>query len=487
MPPWVLQFKEPRTEIRKIKGGYYKYAVAYKYNSEKKRTDKVTKELLGKITEEGGFVPSPKQTIREQATVSSVDIKTYGVYKLFSSLLAEDCDSLLTLFPKDISHTLLVAAMMRFAYQHPIKRMPFQHGCDYSSNAWATEGINDKDVTAALKHVGQNRAVVLEWMKGRLGVKPPTDNTFVMIDSTHIPSLSEKLHANAVGYNPQRSYDPQIRLMYIFSAQMKQPVYYRLVNGNITDVKSMKICVDELGAKDVVFIADKGFYSKSNTADLAAHGLRYIIPLQRNNGLVDYKPLQAASFKKAIRNFFLYQKRVIWYYQYESEGKTLTTYLDERLKVQEEADFLARTQTHPDRYKEEGFFEKTDRLGTLTLISNIDEKSTAQQLYETYKQRNEIEVMFDAYKHFLAADRTYMQDRYVMEGWLMANFIAMVVYYRLYKRLKDANKLSKYSPKDIVEQSKTIYQAKIKEKWIRCEITTKTKDLFKLIGIDYLN
>ena len=112
---------------------------------------------------------------------------------------------------------------------------------------------------------------------------------------------------------------------------------------------------------------------------------------------------------------------------------------------------------------------------------------TRSLLYETYKQRNEIEIMFDAYKHFLVADKTYMQNRYVLEGWLMANFIAMIAYYRLYKRLKAANKLSKYAPKDIVEISKSIYQTRIRNVWTRSEITKKNKDLFKLINIDYLN
>src|SRR5947209_5312321 len=81
-------------------------------------------------------------------------------------------------------------------------------------------------------------------------------------------------------------YDAQIRLMYIFSAELKQPVYYRLINGNITDVKSMKKCVEELHAQNVVFIADKGFYSKNNVADLRGNSLHYIIPLYRNNSLI---------------------------------------------------------------------------------------------------------------------------------------------------------------------------------------------------------
>ncbi|RKR80154.1 DDE family transposase [Mucilaginibacter gracilis] len=488
LPSWIQKFKEPKTEIRLIKGTFYKYAVEYRYNSEKKRTDKITLELLGKITEKEGFVPSDKKLIKDKGnSLPVVDIKTYGLYNLFTSLLAEDLPSLLTLFPEPVSQTLLTVAMMRFAYQHPIKRMPFQHAHDYCSLNWVTKGLDDKAITAALKYVGENRELLLGWMKGRLGVREAMQDKFVMIDSTHIPSLSEHLSVNAMGYNPQHSYDPQIRLMYIFSAQMQQPVYYRLINGNITDVTSMKICVDELNIKDVVFIADKGFYSKKNVADLKTASIHFIIPLYRNNNLIDYEPLQQANFKKGIKNYFTYQKRVVWYYEYEKEGLMLTTYLDERLRVEEEADFLTRTQTHPDKYKEVDFFERVDRFGTLTLTNHLPEAVSAQMLYETYKQRNEIEVMFDAYKHFLLADKTYMQNRYVLEGWLMANFIAMIAYYRLYTRLKTANKLSKYAPKDIVEISKSIYQTKIRNTWVRSEITKKTKDLFKSIDIDYLN
>jgi len=487
LPSWVQKFKEPKTEIKKIKGAYYKYAIEYRYNSQKKRTDKITKELLGKITEQEGFVPSAKNTIKDKINkIRVIDIKVYGIYSLFTSLLADDCTSLLTLFPENISQTLLTVAMMRFAYQYPIKRMPFQHAHDYCSLHWAVTGLDDKDITATLKHVGENRNILIDWMKSRMGVKQEVQDKFVMIDSTHIPTLSEKLHVNAIGYNPQHSYDPQVRLMYIFSAHMKQPVYYRLINGNITDLTSMKTCIEELDAKEVIFIADKGFYSKKNVTDLISNTVYFIMPLHRNNSLINYSPLQKANFKKKIKNYFTYQKRVIWYYEYQKDGQLLTTYLDERLRVEEEADFLSRIQTHPDKYKEVDFYKKIDQLGTLTLMSHVPEKQSAQLLYETYKQRNEIEVMFDAYKNFLVADKTYMQDRYVMEGWLMANFIAMIAYYRLYTLLKNANKLSKYAPADIVEFSKSIYQTKIGNTWVRSEITKKLKDLFKLINIDYL-
>ena len=87
------------------------------------------------------------------------------------------------------------------------------------------------------------------------------------------------------------------------------------------------------------------------------------------------------------------------------------------------------------------------------MLKKIKDKTFEQIVYESYKQRNDVEVMFDSYKNYLDADVSYMQNRYVLEGWLFANFIAMIAYYKLYSRLLQAELLSKFSPKDIIEQS----------------------------------
>ncbi|MDR1793743.1 MAG: hypothetical protein LBR36_09980 [Bacteroidales bacterium] len=106
-------------------------------------------------------------------------------------------------------------------------------------------------------------------------------------------------------------------------------------------------------------------------------------------------------------------------------------------------------------------------------------KSFEQKNYEIYKQRNEIEVMFDSYKNYLKADVSYMQNRYILEGWLFANFVAMLAYYKLYVRLREAGLLSKHSPKDIIELAKSIIRLKINDIWFPAEITNKTVDLFE--------
>ena len=488
LPEWVQKYKEPRTEIKKVGGYFYKYQVEYRYNKEKKRSDKITVGLLGKITEKEGFIPSEKHLLKKRAERSvapeNVDIKMFGVYGLFSKLLEEEIQGMKTFFDSKDLEILLSVAMMRFAHEAPIKRMQHLHHQDYCSLFWHKRALTDKIITDTLRYIGENRQLILDWMKSRIfGNKNSTAKEFVMIDSTHITTTSNHLHINAPGYNPDRNFDEQIRLMYMFACGLKQPVYYRLINGNISDVSSMKLCLEEFKTDKVIFIADKGFYSKLNIRILNDNNLKYIIPLYRNNKLIDFSPLKQIDFKKN-NSFFVYQNRVIWYYSYQKEGQKFTTFLDEKLRMEEERDYILRIGTHPEKYGKEGFDNKLHSFGTITLTTNTEVEP--QELYEKYKQRNEIEVMFDSYKNFLKADRMYMQNRMVLEGWLMANFIAMIAYYKLYDKLMIAKQLSKYSPKDIIEISKSIFKIKINDQWHTTETTKKTRDLLEKLNIDYL-
>jgi transposase len=249
----------------------------------------------------------------------------------------------------------------------------------------------------------------------------------------------------------------------------------------------MALSIKEIKVKDVVLIADKGFFSQDNIAALDAEHLQYIIPLNRNNALIDFTPIQQANYKKVIKNYFVHEGRIIWYYQYEKDGKQLITYLDERLRVEEEQDYLLRIETQPETHTKEQFFEKSHRFGTLTLHYKVAQQLSPQEVYQTYKQRNEIEVMFDSYKNFLDGDRMYMQDRQTLEGWLASNFLAMIAYYKLYRKLKEQKLIGKEAPSDIIVYARAIYKVKINDEWYLSEITQKTQKLFAKIGIDYLN
>jgi hypothetical protein len=70
---WALKHKRPGTELRLMSGRYYLYEVSSKWNKEKKRAQKISGKILGRITEEKGFV-----CCQHDETCSSVPLKEYG-------------------------------------------------------------------------------------------------------------------------------------------------------------------------------------------------------------------------------------------------------------------------------------------------------------------------------------------------------------------------------------------------------------------------
>ena len=95
VPAWVLKHKEPKTEIKFINDSYYKYQVSYKYNKDKKRTDKITGQLLGKLDEDLGFIKSDKNTIREQAmavAAAEVSVGLAIIVMMFKNLQSLNID-----------------------------------------------------------------------------------------------------------------------------------------------------------------------------------------------------------------------------------------------------------------------------------------------------------------------------------------------------------------------------------------------------------
>lgn len=209
VPAWVLKHKEPKTEIKFINDSYYKYQVSYKYNKDKKRTDKITGQLLGKLDEDLGFIKSDKNTIREQAmavALPKVDIKNYGICLLFYSLLKDELELFRKHFKVNIADTIFIFAMMRWAFQSPIKRAPSYFVHDYCSELYGKNTFSDKDFSNALKFVGENREALTQWMKDLLNIEENHNNKFVLMDSTHVTSVSEHLGINALVVQEQNKY-----------------------------------------------------------------------------------------------------------------------------------------------------------------------------------------------------------------------------------------------------------------------------------------
>lgn len=436
------------------------------YDKTIKRSRKVSLGILGSITEKDGFIPSDKQKLREKTSRpyggKEAFALEYGYAKWLLTTLEKDgiMGRIKNNFPQ-LWQFIIAMVYCRTAYQSPLKNIPFyltHSDICYQLN-WQ-ESISDQKMGDYLFDLGSHQASIHRYMEPE-----QKDRKCVLIDATDIVSYSRNMSMVQKGYNSQMNFNPQFVLLYLYDAATLQPLYYRLVAGNIREVTAMKSTIAASGIEQCIFIADKGFFSESNISDMELAGLQFIIPLRRDNKLIPYEQLVAIDQND---NYFAYAKRHIFYTDPQiTKGRKVCLYLDGMLKEQEKNDYLSRIQTVPEYYSKEKFKERVNRMGTLAIIHNTG--LNPEEIYVEYKQRGDIEQFFDQFKNTLNASFSYMQREESLNGWMFINHISMQVIYKIYQILKTTplNKKQmlnhRYSIKDTIEHLMTIKKIKFSD------------------------
>ncbi len=476
-PQWALKHKKKGTELRLINGRYYLYEITSKWNPEKKRSQKITLGLLGKITKEEGFVESEKHKLKSQTFIpENIHLKEYGISALIKEEFSNYIELLQKHFPKHWKF-IIALSYSRFAFQSPLKNAQYHFSKSYLSEVYKNVGSSSASISKKLKEIGIKRKDILNFFKE---FKIENDN--ILFDGTDMFSNSKNMSYPQKSKTKKGTFDNIINLMFIFSTKTKTPLYYRIMSGKTKDISSFKLCVDEANIDDAIIIADKGFYSESNIEKLDKEGLQYIVPLRRNSSLINYNSDKTNNLKE-YDGYFLYEKKIIWYSENQVNGKRIITYRNDNLRAEEINDYLRRCKTLPEKYNEQTFFEKQYGFGTISFITNLSNNFTQEDIYLNYKSRNQIESMIDVFKNILNADKSYMQDEDALEGWMFVNFIAMHWYYKLILKLKEKKLNSKFSPKDIILFLKDVKKIQINRKWLNLEITKKNLELFHNLNL----
>lgn len=478
-PQWALQHKRQGCELRLIRGNYYLYEYKTVYDPQRKGPRKISGKLLGSITEKDGFIPSGKRQLeraaRQQIAVGKPICREYGVshlvvthFELFLKRLKEN----FPLYWADIA----AMTYCRLLYQCPLKNVAFRLEQSYLGELIPHTRLTPKEASSLLKALGGMRTEQLAYMRSFL-----TKGEYLLMDATDITSLSKHIMLSKAGYNSSMSFDGQFNLLYLYSSKSHLPTYFRLLPGNIREVKAFKNALLDVGLAKAVVIADKGFYSQKNVALLRSEGLHFIMPLRRNHSLIDYSLISTNSFKQDDM-YFEHQGRIIWYQEYTYDRMLLVTYLDESLRLMEEKDYLRRVQTHPETHSIEEYHQIRNNFGTITLLTNLKRKD-AQEIYQTYKSRGAIETMFDSLKNVLEADHTYMQEEQTLQGWMFITHVALQWYQTLYVELKEKELLSRYSVSDYINHLADARMIRINDQWRLGELTATTRKMFAKLQI----
>jgi len=465
-PDWVEKHRREGTNISFISGNYYLYSCTSVWSSEKGRPQKKTTGYLGRITEDG-FIPKAVKTLKEKPVAI---VKEFGATSAIIGLGDDLLQKLKSDFGTD-GETVFAIAVSRLIEQCPFKRTENHYVNSYISEVLPSLKLSPKEISLFLKDFGVNRAKMVEFMQGFIG-----NDANILFDGTAIVSNSDKMTVNRIGYNSHGKFNPQFNLLYAFSADEMQPVYYRVISGNVRDVTALSLTLEESGMANGIIVADKGFASDNNFEDIESANIKYVVPLKRNSTAIDYTAFKSGS-KTAFDGHFMFKGRPIWYIVKDD----IYSYLDSDLKADEERSYMVSIEREIDGYTVNNFHEKQHVFGSITLKSNA--KKAAQETYLLYKQRREIEQSFDFLKNLLDQDKSYMQSEKSLESWAFINHIALLLCYKLYRLLKNKELISQYSIADFLAHLKYIHKVKINGIWQTSEITKKTQTMITKLGL----
>jgi hypothetical protein len=157
-PTWALAYKRKGTELRLLRGTYYLYAISSRWDKEKTRSVKITGKLLGKITEQDGFVESDKARLaKEQMKIDHLQVKEYGVSALINSVF-EDIVSVLRQHFPDSWKEIVCLSYGRLMHRSPLKNMQFHYSCSYLSQQYGGLALSAKRLSGFLRSLGHDRS-----------------------------------------------------------------------------------------------------------------------------------------------------------------------------------------------------------------------------------------------------------------------------------------------------------------------------------------
>lgn len=499
-PDWVEAHRGPGREIKK-KGNCF-YLSTYKtiYDKKSKKPKKVTLQYLGKITPDGLQAP----VVREREIKINPPLE-FGTYHLLDVLGKDILDNLAEVFGEDIGQTIFVLGKQGIVEPAPMKRRGLIYDNSYDSVTYPGKALSPASLTRLLADIGGQREKQVKFMKKYL-----TQDQYIIFDGTRLVIYSGSNELGQLGYNHCGIKAPQANLLYCFSLRpTKGPVYFRVNAGDKTDYDTIVNAIYETEIKNVIMIADKGFGSQSNFNFFKENGLSFIVPLRRDSNEIDYSTIDTQKYT-TFDGYFAYHDRTILYqvlsrngikeqkvevkkrgrkkkgeddnveYEMVRIAERLTVlFLDVTLRGQEMNDYAMRLRQANEGYTMGGFGEKQDSFGTITLTSNVD--LTAEELYGIYKERGLIEDGNKAYKNVLDVGASNLQSEQSYNGWLFVNHIALMLYYRIFNRLKEKNVNQCISVEDVIARLSRVTMQKIDGKWIK-ETGTKNK-LDKIIAI----
>ena len=466
VPENIRNLKPKGTMVKAIHNKYYVYEHSHIKKDGKWKT-KMGK-LIGSIDPVLGYIPN--DSVRKDE-ITSVD---FGEYFLVYSLSENVLENLKLVFNIKDAYTIYFLALIHFINGFTyLKNVDSLYKQSYISVKYNTLNFGEKTISDLYDSLGRKQSKVNQFED--LLIEQSSKE--LALDGHCIKSSSYENDLAEPGNKANMFKEDQLNVLMAYDINTSRPVLSRVYCGGTLDKVSVKDLIERKNLKAMLFIVDKGFYSKNNITLFSSNGNHYIIPLWAN-----HKSYKQVSSTKTMEKLFVFERSkkrsTVEYHEEIIDGKKVIYYRDLSQNALESTDYLSKVEE--GKYTMKSYLEKKDDFGTIVLESNLDK--TAEEIYRLYKKRWMIETFYDYYRNRLDVNAIHLNDYYKTQGLSFIMLITSLIYSEFTEAIKKEK--IKESPQSILLDARFLKLHKSRNKWTVENINQKHLKIFQTFELN---
>lgn len=452
------RYKTP-LEIKKIGKSYYVYNTTTVWDKKEKKRKKISR-YLGRMTETGF-----KE--KDEGRYNARSIYEYGNIKLLYDIISEELEAKLRkTFPMEYEE-IIAMGMIRVLKPTPLRLMKSRWEKYYISKE-IEASLSPAIASERIKRIGADVGGQIEFYKSLID-----ESQKLIFDLSCLYSQSMNINLAEKGYNKDKIRIQQINFLLIYSTDKGVPVMIKAMPGSIRELKSLKNIIKEIKIKDCILVLDRGYGSNYLPELMEEKEAKYIVCLQRGFKIIDYEIKMEGAF--------IYRGRGVRWGKKEVGGKWVYLYEDVKLKSEEETEYIREiTEGRKDmsRYEEE-----KKKFGKFALLSNINK--SGEEIYKMYKEREEVELAFDAMKNELENDKIYLTETEGVYGYFFISFISLYLYFRILGMLRESGLIERMSVEEVLHELSKVYLVEYRDGKKRLtEIPKKVEEIVRALRLN---
>ena len=473
VPAEILKFKPRGTMVKHIHGGFYVYAMENVKNPTTGKWQTKSKDILGKITLEDGYIPNEN---------AGYTILEYGAYHLAEECADEIKNQFQQAFGKgdDAKRIWVLALIYSVNGFRPISVISILYRKSCLAVSYPTLKMGETAVSNILENLGRRdteskkfQALLLQCVKE------------MAIDGHVIPRYSKLDGMTEYGYKYRELGSEQVNLLTAYDVTKNRPVAMKMFDGSKNDKASVKELIKDVLIKGCLYLMDRGFNSPELKEMLNDKNATYIMPVASN--MTSYQ--EALKRRRGRMKTFIYKRREgmhiiksVVEYQVSSEenGTRIICFRNLHEAEGEKANYLECIEKKVPGYTEAKLEAAEKTFGVIILETTHG--GTPEEIYNYYKDRWSIEVYYNYLKHQMDFNALGVHDWAKLQGLAFMMLLATLINGSIQEKLKQSSLSGVYMPEVLLTAS-SIKAIKRNDMWTIENASKVERDLFKALSV----